>query len=270
MAPLTGSAAIAEILRRRVQDWTSAPSNDEMNEALRLMSRWRSRLLARTFVAREGARVLQGPFAGMEYVTEASEGALMPRLLGTYESELHPHLRSFAAAGLDCVIDVGCAEGYYAVGLARLMPGAEIFAYDIDQAARAACLDLARKNGVEERVKIGGAFSPDGFQAFSGRRVLVMVDAEGAEDEVLQPALSPALAGMGVIVETHDVYRPDVMDRLMQRFAPTHHILRVDQQPKSFEMPWWLGELAHLDQLLAVWEWRAAPTPWLVMTPRAG
>jgi hypothetical protein len=33
-------------------------------------------------------------------------------------------------------------------------------------------------------------------------------------------------------------------------------------------MPAWLQELAHLDQLLAVWEWRAAPTPWLVMRPK--
>jgi hypothetical protein len=24
----------------------------------------------------------------------------------------------------------------------------------------------------------------------------------------------------------------------------------------------------HLDQLLAVWEWRLRPTPWLVMTPK--
>jgi hypothetical protein len=35
------------------------------------------------------------------------------------------------------------------------------------------------------------------------------------------------------------------------------------------EYPWWLKDLSHLDQLLAVWEWRAGPTPWLVMTPKA-
>ena len=45
----------------------------------------------------------------------ATEGALIPRLLGTYECELHPHLAALSAEGLDCVIDVGCAEGYYAV-----------------------------------------------------------------------------------------------------------------------------------------------------------
>jgi hypothetical protein len=29
--------------------------------------------------------------------------------------------------------------------------------------------------------------------------------------------------------------------------------------------PTWFNNLAHLDQLLAVWEWRSGPTPWLVM-----
>jgi hypothetical protein len=55
---------------------------------------------------------------------------------------------------------------------------------------------------------------------------------------------------------------------MMQRFSPTHDIVRVDQQPKVLDMPPWLQGLSHLDQLLAVWEWRAAPTPWLVMTPK--
>ena len=255
-------------VRRRVEAWDREPNVEELNETLRRLGRWRSRLLAKTYVARQGTRVMQGPFAGMEYLSDATEGALVPRLLGTYESELHPHLQAFARAGLDCVIDVGCAEGYYAVGLARMMPGVTVHAFDIDPAARAACEELAAKNGVSDRVIVGGEFPPDGFQAFTGRRVLVMVDAEGAEVDVLQPQASPALAGMNLIVETHDLYRPRALGILVERFGPTHDIARVDQQPKTFDVPPWLQELPHLDQLLAVWEWRARPTPWLVMTPK--
>jgi precorrin-6B methylase 2 len=262
------AAIVATRLKQTASAWTEIPSQAEMNEMLRLLGRWRSRLLARTFIARQGARIWSGPFAGMDYVSEATEGALMPRLIGTYESELHPHLAAFAADGVDCVIDVGCAEGYYAVGLARMMPTAEIFAYDIDPKAREACQALAAKNGVGPRVHVGGEFAPDGFEAFAGRRVLVMVDTEGAEDIILQPALSPALKTMGVIVETHDLYKPGVMARLIERFSPSHDIVRIDQQAKTFDPPAWLGELAHLDQLLAVWEWRAQPTPWLVMRPK--
>ncbi len=31
--------------------------------------------------------------------------------------------------------------------------------------------------------------------------------------------------------------------------------------------PAWMQGLGHLDQLLAIWEWRMAPTPWLVLEP---
>jgi precorrin-6B methylase 2 len=265
--PLTNH--YAAVVRERIAGWPQTPELGDLNELLRTLGRWRSKVIANTFIGHHGAKVLGGPFAGMAYVSEASEGALVPRLLGTYESELHPHLEAFAAAGLDTVIDVGCAEGYYAVGLARLMPQVTVQAYDIDDKARAACADLAAQNGVAERVIIGGEFAPDGFEAFAGRRVLVMVDAEGAELDILQPALSPSLAQMNIIVETHDLYRKGALATLMQRFTPTHDIVRVDQQPKVFDMPDWLRALPHLDQLLAVWEWRAQPTPWLVMTPKA-
>lgn len=253
-----------------LQKLSRPPSVDELNATLRFLGRWRSQLLSNTYYRHHGGIIFQGPFAGMEYVTTATEGALMPRLLGTYEAGLHPHLERFAAEGIDCVIDVGCAEGYYAVGLARLMPTATVYAYDINEAARDACAKQAAKNGVADRVVIRELFQPKDFETFSGRKVLVIVDAEGAEDEILQPALSPSLAQMNLIVETHDIYKPGVKDRLIARFSPTHEITVVELGLTSAKLPAWLQEFPHLDQLLATWEWRLAPTPWLVMRPKAG
>jgi len=267
--PMSETASASLWVKQRVDAWKAAPDVAEMNEVLRRMGRWRSRLLAKTYIAQEGEIVWSGPFKGMAYVGAATEGALIPRLLGTYESELHPHIAAVLAEGVDCVIDVGCAEGYYAVGLARLAPQATVYAHDIDEAAREACTELAARNGVSERVIVGGEFKPTDFEGFDGKRCLVLVDTEGAEVEILQPALSPALGRMTLIVETHDLYRPGALQTLMERFSPTHDIVRVDQAPKSFAMPEWLKALPHLDQLLAAWEWRAQPTPWLVMRPKS-
>lgn len=259
---------ISELLRDGVSRLPPQPGIDDLNSVLRLLARWRSQLIANTYVRHHGPKVLQGPFAGFEYVTMQTEGALIPRLLGTYECELHPHFQAFADEGVDCVIDVGCAEGYYAVGLARLMPKATVYAYDIEARAREACALHAEANGVKDRVVVGGEFTPQDFQAFEGRHALVLVDCEGAEDDILKPDLGPALARMNVIVETHDCFRPGVKARLIERFSPTHDITVVDLGPKTMPLPAWLHEFAHLDQLLAVWEWRSAPTPWLVMRPK--
>lgn len=255
-------------VKRRVEDWgDQAPDIGELNEVLRRMGRWRSRLLANSFIARQGTRIHSGLFAGMDYVDHATEGALMPRLLGSYESELQPHFARLVE-GMVRIIDVGCAEGYYAVGLARLAPHATVHAFDIDPAARAACAELAARNGVADRVIIGEAFEPPMFDAFAGQRTLVLVDTEGAELDILRPDLAPALARMAIVVETHDLYRRGALAAMFERFAATHDILRVDQGAKAPPLPGWLRELSQLDQLLAVWEWRAAPTPWLVMEPR--
>jgi SAM-dependent methyltransferase len=261
----------ARLIRERVASWDGVPSIEQVNAILRVTAMWRSIALAQTFIAHSGGTtVAGGPFAGMAYVSVATEGALIARLLGVYESELHPHFEAFIAEGLDCVIDVGCAEGYYAVGLARRMPDTTVYAFDILETARAACAGMAVANGVRDRVLIGGEFRPEDFQRFAGRRALVLVDAEGAEVDILDPARGPALAGMNIIVETHDVYRPGALSTLMERFSPTHDIQRVDQDFKAYDQPAWIKDLNHLDQLLTVWEWRQRPTPWLVMRPKAG
>ena len=241
----------------------------KLNYVLRQMGKWRSALIVNTFIQHHGLKVLHGPFAGMDYVARATEGALAPRLIGSYESELHEDLMAFAAEDLDCVIDIGCAEGYYAVGLARLMPNTVVYAHDIDERAREACAVLAAKNGVADRVLVGGLFAPADFEAFRGRRCLVMCDTEGAEDDLLDPGVSPALKEMSLIVETHGMFRPGVLQRLVQRFSASHEIKVLEQQGKTTPLPDWLKALSHMDQLMAVWEWRSGPTPWLVMRPKA-
>lgn len=260
-----------QIIKKQVAAWDGVPTMDQLNSVLRIAAMWRSTALAQTFIERTGGSVVAGgPFAGMTYVKAATEGALIARLIGVYESELHPHLEAFIAEDLECVIDVGCAEGYYAVGLARRMPAVTVYAHDILENARVVCAGMAAENGVSDRVVIGGEFQPEDFQRFVGRRALVLVDAEGAELDILDPVRGPALAHMSIIVETHDVYRPGALASLMARFSTTHDIERVDQDFKSYDAPDWVQNLSHLDQLLTVWEWRQRPTPWLVMRPKSG
>jgi hypothetical protein len=267
-APNPLNAHYAQLCRERSAD-PSIETAAGLDNLLEALARWRSRILANTVAVRDGRTVQSGPFKGMAYLEHAAEGCLLPRLLGSYESELHPTLEAFIAADLDAIIDIGCAEGYYAAGLGLRCPSTEIYAYDIQPEARDACAALAALNGVGDRVCVGGEFRGEAFAAFGGRRVLVLMDAEGAEDDLLQPDLWPALRGMNLIVETHNMYRPGVTLRLMERFEPSHDIELIRNAPQTNARPRWLEGLSHLDQLIAIWEWRAGPTPWLVMRPKA-
>src|SRR5687768_17261507 len=62
--------------------------------------------------------VLTGPFAGMKYPYASNGSAVFPKLLGTYESEISELFRYERLKRYRTFIDIGCAEGYYLVGVA--------------------------------------------------------------------------------------------------------------------------------------------------------
>ena len=122
MAATALTARFGQIVREYIAQLGRPSGHEPALHPCWRLARWRSQVLVNTHLATEGAKITGGPFKGMDYVTAATEGPLIPRLLGTYESELHPYLAKLAGGGIDyCVIDVGCAEGYYAVGPARLI-----------------------------------------------------------------------------------------------------------------------------------------------------
>lgn len=261
-------ATYADRLRKLITENPNLSDGDLMAKALIMSAVWRSKVWANTLATLD-THVRAGPFKGMNYVVKSAEGALLPRLQGVYERELHADLHRFANESLDCIVDIGCAEGYYAVGLAMLMPDVMVYAHDIDPVAQRRCGLLAAENGVAHRVTVGGVFNGEDFERFAGRRTLVFIDAEGIENELLDPDLYPALQSLSIIVETHPQARPGVTQRLMDRFAPTHDVVRIDPQVLGADIDPRLSGASHLDMMLAVWEWRAGPTPWLVMRPKA-
>lgn len=258
--------AADRLLRARV---ASAPEFGEpqLAEALRLLAKWRHQMIANTIVARQGTMVQGGPFAGQLLGPEGTEGGHAPRLLGCYEQELHPQIERLIALGFPRVVNIGCADGYYAVGLARRMPGARVHAHDTDPKAQAACRRMAAANGVADRVAVGGEVGHESLATLAGPGSWLMVDIEGAEDALLDPEAVPALRHATILVECHEGPRPGITGRMAARFAPTHRVTRVDQGVHAATLPAWMAGLSHLDQLLATWEWRQQPTPWLVLEP---
>lgn len=213
---------------------------------------------------------MQGPLQGMDFLAQSAEGCHIAKLLGCYEQPLQPYIEQAVQKQYATILNIGCAEGYYAVGMARRMPNTRVFAYDLNPKAQEICKALATKNKVDDRVRIGGLFKPNDFAAYAGQHVLLMCDIEGAERELLDPAVAPALQSMDIIIESHECLITGITQLLIDRFKASHQITVVqdDGQRHLDKPPQWFLNLAHLDQLLATWEWRSGPTPWLVMQPK--
>lgn len=241
------------------------PETRRLEAALRLLAKWRSQVLDNTVVARAGQVVAGGPFKGMLYDVPAAEGARAVRLLGAYESGLTPVIEGIIARRVPQVIDIGCAEGYYAVGLARRMPDTVVHARDTSPAARVLVARLAEANGVAPRIRIGDAMAHSDFSLCEQADTVIICDIEGAEDGLLDPVAAPALRHADILVEVHEGMVSGLTDRIAARFAPTHRVTRLGRVLADDLLPDWAEALGDLDRLLLLWEWRAAPTPWLWM-----
>jgi hypothetical protein len=218
--------------------------------------------------------VRHGPFCGLKYAApESACSALLPKLLGSYESELHSVFEALCRADCRTVIDIGCAEGYYAVGLARLMPNARVVAFDIDARARALCRSMAEANGVSDRVMIEGACGPDELCVLAaGASGLLVCDCEGYERDLFTPAAVEVLADFQVVIEVHDFTATGLSSELAARFARSHEVAVIpckDDEVKvqTYRYP----EIDALDaatRRFILAERRPGGMDWLVMRPR--
>jgi len=235
------------------------------------LSACRARLV-RKFIDEFGSVVQAGPFGGMEILAEYSwgDGHLLPKLLGSYESELHKWISKVLKRGYRTVLDVGCAEGYYTVGLARASPKARVIGSDISSEARRICRDNADRNGVSDRVELAGYVGPESMAEMLSAEgpSFVLLDCEGAEVDLLLPELIARMRNTDILIECHDFLDRGLTNTLYRRLLPTHSIERVDEGPRDPSQFSFLNSFSGFERMVAVCEFRREPMHWLFCTSR--
>src|SRR4051794_21963069 len=240
-------------------------------------ARWlRSSLrpITRAYVRTYGSSVGSGPFAGLRYppgvishVTTA-----VPKLMGSYERELHDALERLLERDPSTVITAGSADGYYAVGLARRLPRVTVHAFDLEPHWRRICARVAQANGVAPRVILGERLDAPTLAALDVRHAFLLIDCDGCEETLFTPDTIALLASACVLVETHDHIVDDVTDRLRARFAATHESEFIEAEPRwisDFPEIESLTSVDYVDRELGVSEFRPKQG-WPVPTPRRG
>jgi hypothetical protein len=182
--------------------------------------------LAREVSRATGNRVAAGPFAGMRLDYELFPVHASPKFLGTYEQELHKVIERAIQLRPKYVLNIGCAEGFYAVGLAIRLNDVPVFAADADPKALSATVKNAKLNGVLARVYPVGIVRPRQLSRYlRADASLLVMDCEGAEFTLLDPANDPVLFRTNILVEIH----PEFGDKreIIRKFAGTHNIIEI-------------------------------------------
>ena len=216
-------------------------------------------------------RVMGGPFEGLFYVEVAVGSAIHPKIIGSYERELNAAIEAvIARAGAySMLVDIGGAEGYYAVGLARRCPALRVQVFEGEARGRELCQQMARANGVQDRLTIEGYCDVPALQRALAPNALVICDCEGSEVDLLVPDQVPALASAELIVELHPFVRAGATETILARFRATHEATLIDsgqRAPADYPV---LQSLRPRDQKQALSEQRPQSMQWVWLRPRA-
>jgi hypothetical protein len=211
--------------------------------------------------------VLSGPFKGMKYpLLKAGGSALLPKLLGTYEIELHPFIEKIIKKNYSIILNIGSAEGYYAVGLAGGNPATKIAAFDIDPRARELLSEMIRRNNVHDRVMVEGLCDAHVLNSFAYKKNgLVLSDCEGYELDLFTTTTIKHLRHFDFLVETHDSLSVNITGALSNRFRETHNIRLIKGRKRSVKDFPASSAFTSMEKLLAMQEGRHRIPKWLFL-----
>jgi len=232
---------VKKLLRQLIQNTPSSKKKKIIEKLKREENRKKTKTIINNIFGDQGLVVSNGPFQGMNYIDSSNGSQLLPKLVGSYEEPIHPWLYQIISNDdYSILIDVGCAEGYYAVGLALSKPNAKVFAYDIDVSALDNAKKLAEINGLSGLIRFSRSFDRDSLRdiliSAPDEDVLVFMDVEGAELDLLSPDTIPEILECDILVELHDCFFPGLTEKIVDYLRQSHSLEII------FDYPWRKGE----------------------------
>jgi hypothetical protein len=208
--------------------------------------------------------IKSGLFKNMMFDVIPTEGCYLPKLLGVYEQPLQEFLKNFPINSYERLINIGCAEGFYAVGFATKYKNLEVIAFDIEENARKTTKHLADTN--KTNIIIHDLFDINTFSKYIDKKSIIFCDIESSEKVLLNPAINPDILHYDFIVESHEFMDNSITDILIKRFEKTHNIYYItDNKERNLSEIKFLETLKNEEILSCIEESRPGPTPWLVM-----
>ena len=180
-----------------------------------------------------GGKVFGGIFAAMKLPNISAVVKRPNIIVGSYESDIHPVLLDAILWEPDKVVNIGSAEGYFAVGLAMLLNDkTPVYAFEQEERHWLDCAEMAAANNIRESIIQKGFCSVNSLNEINAKRAFVLIDCEGGEMELLNPKEVPSLKSAFILCELHDFIVPNITAMLIERFKETHHINLVYENSK--------------------------------------
>jgi hypothetical protein len=218
-----------------------------------------------------GDTVIRGPFRGLQYPANEWASCKFEKIIGAYEHDVFPLIERLASTQkYRTILNIGSADGYFSIGLAKLFPQAIIHSYEERASSQNFCRKLAALNNVSDQIKYHGRCSPGYLASFSPEKpVLVWMDIDTGEREVLDPDKVPWLKDADIFVELHDCIEAGLSELIRKRFSQTHTIEHITMSGLDYIKYDELQNLTFLEIYAMTGEDRRGLQDWFFMTPKS-
>ncbi len=209
------------------------------------------------FIDRYGYRVISGPFEGMQYINRSTGSVFLLKMIGCYEATLHETISRIGKENYDTIIDIGCAEGYYLIGLGRMFSSASLVGFDTDKEALVMSQELATKNNIQNRLTLEKECTGEKLSKIITSNTLIVCDAEGFESIILDTNNNPDLRKVKtIIVEIHDHVVPNLKEKITNWYQDTHFIKELAYDNSNYSKYPFLSEIEDQQELEVLTEER--------------
>ncbi|MFC4261705.1 hypothetical protein ACFOWM_02340 [Ferruginibacter yonginensis] len=203
-------------------------------------------------------KVLYGPFKGLQYPSlNILQLSLVPKILGSYEAHLHNLFTKIINHSYKQIIDIGSAEGYYAVGLAVKLPQSIVHCFEMNEEDILFCQQMAQLNGANN-VIINNACTVDSLRSFSFQEnTLIICDCEGYEYTLFNDAIVISkLSKVDILIELHDHENIDMKHILLNNYKNSHTIEMYNNWNVNYDFVSSMNELTDEEKAFSVQEHR--------------
>ena len=222
-------------------------------------------------------RVGYGLFAGMQISPVAwwDQTDLASKILGFYELEVLNVLSQVDRSRYRYFVDLGAADGYYAIGAMRAGVFQKTFCFEMSGRGREVIRANAALNNVSESVAVFGYADQRFYESLPEVQLsatVILIDIEGGEFDLLTDELLFRLKDSMLVIELHEFMVDDGSAKLKRL---------VDKLEKIYKLKWLttgardlsgfesLNVLNDTDRWLLCSESRAQRMKWVVCEPFA-
>ncbi len=220
-------------------------------------------------------KVAHGIFKGMKLNKNLfwSKHDLITHILGVYEQHILDQLIKFSNQDNEIFIDIGAADGYFAVGSAFSKLFKKVYAFEIQKNGRESLKFNAEANLCDKNIIINSEANFNSLKNLIDKhsRAVVLIDIEGDEFKLLDFKTLNLLSNCKIIIELHPEQVVDGLNKQKELINFSKKLFDISLIKRETYNPNVFEELDHFtdeERLIAFAEGRDNNMRWLILEPK--